>query len=53
MSEKANKKGIRFVPASALTEEAKHKLNEVMIKKRESLSKLVSDYKAGILVPQK
>lgn len=53
MSDKANKKGIKFVPANALTEEAKHKLNEVMMKKKESLHKLVSDYKAGKLVPQK
>ena len=53
MSEKAVKKGIKFVPADALTEEAKIKLNEMMTRKKESLDKLVSDYKAGILVPQK
>lgn len=53
MSEKAITKGIKFVPASALTTEAKHKLNEMMTRKKESLNKLVSDYKAGFLVPQK
>ena len=53
MSEKAIKKGIKFVPANAVSKEAKHKLNELMERKKESLNKLVSDYKAGVLVPQK
>jgi len=52
MSEKAVKKGIKFVPASALTEEAKDKLDRMMARKKKSLEKLVSDYKSGSLIPQ-
>lgn len=52
MSEKVIKKGIKFVPVDAVSNEAKRKLNGLMERKKKSLDKLVSDYKAGVLVPQ-
>ncbi|MEM6719293.1 MAG: hypothetical protein AAF611_08275 [Bacteroidota bacterium] len=52
MSEKAKTKGIDFVPANAVSDEAKHKLNEMMKRKKENLEKLVRDYKEGVLLPQ-
>ena len=48
----ANKKGITFVPTGAVSEEAKLKLNALMIKKKERLNKLVEDYNAGNFVMQ-
>lgn len=52
MSEKVTNKGIKFVPASAISAEAKHKLDDLMKRKKKGLNKLVSDYNAGVLVPQ-
>lgn len=50
MEKKFNKKGITFVPKSEISPEAKAKLDALMEKKKESLNKLVSDYKAGVLM---
>lgn len=52
MSGKFNNKGISFVPTSAVSKEAKLKLNDLMKKKEERLTKLVEDYNAGLLIPQ-
>ena len=53
MSASVNTKGLKFVPANAVSKEAKHKLDELMKKKSESLTKLVEDYKSGKLSYQK
>ncbi len=46
MSENANKKGVSFKPVDELSKEAKDKLNALMTKKKESLERIISDYRS-------
>jgi hypothetical protein len=53
MDNKFNNKGMSFVPKKEVSEEAKLKLNKLAESKKEYLSKLVEDYRAGKLIHQK
>lgn len=42
-------RGIHFVPAEPISEEAKIKIENIIAKKKARLEKIVSDYKLGKL----
>ena len=52
MEKNFNTKGIEFVPKNIVSDEAKLKLNKLMVEKSERLTKLVSDYKSTTLISQ-
>lgn len=52
-NKKFNKKGMEFVPKNGVSAAAVDKLNKLAASKKEHINKLVEDYKAGKLVPQR
>lgn len=47
MNESVKMKGMSFVPTDEISAEAKMKIEELVAKKKERLTKLVEDYNSG------
>ncbi|WP_271770390.1 hypothetical protein [Aquimarina algiphila] len=52
MSAKTNTKGISLTAVGEISDDTREKLSVLMKKKKESLNKLIEDYKSGVLTPQ-